>query len=97
MKELFKCLFGIKSPSIVVDDTKNLLLLDRIGISCEQMANNVHQLNKAIKIMIESYLTEEEIKELNNPKTKKRRIKKLINISNQRMLLEVKYNENTRW
>ena len=59
-----------------------------VGISAHEFAESIKLFNEAIKELVELYLTEEERKELNNPKTKKRRIKELVRISGQRMELE---------
>lgn len=55
-----------------------------LGITSEELANSHHQLNKAIKEVVEYYLTEEEKEEINNPKTKSKRRKQLIHISDRR-------------
>lgn len=57
-----------------------------IEISSEQFANNLSKFSQSLRELIETFLTESEIKEFNNPKTSKRRIKKLIDISNERMM-----------
>lgn len=56
------------------------------GISSEDLMKSAELLMQEIKNMIELYLTEDEIKELNNSKTSKRRKKKLIELSNWRMM-----------
>lgn len=62
--------------------------IEKLGISCEQFVNSMTKLDNAFKILIEMYLSEDEIKELNNPRTKNRRKRKLIDIANQRMMLD---------
>lgn len=62
--------------------------IEKLGISCEQFVKSMTKLNNAFKTLIEMYLSEDEIKELNNPRTKKRRKRKLIDIANQRMMLD---------
>lgn len=59
-----------------------------VGISAHEFTESIKLFNEAIKELVELYLTEEERKELNNHKTKKRRIKELVRISGQRMELE---------
>lgn len=56
------------------------------GISSEDFANNMFKFSQSIRELVEPFLTDEEIKELNNPKTSKRRIKALIDISEKRMM-----------
>lgn len=56
------------------------------GISSEEFANNISKFSQSMRELVETFLTNEEIKELNNPKTSNRRKKKLIDISTERML-----------
>lgn len=62
--------------------------MSEIGITCEKAAQSMELFKVAMKNAIEEYLTESEVKEINNPKTKKKRIRQLIEISNQRMMLK---------
>lgn len=56
------------------------------GISSEEFANNISKFSQSMRELVEIFLTNEEIRELNNPKTSSRRKKKLIDISTERML-----------
>ena len=56
------------------------------GISSEEFANNISKFSQSMRELVETFLTNEEIRELNNPKTSIRRKKKLIDISTERML-----------
>lgn len=56
------------------------------GISSEEFANNISKFSQSMRELVETFLTNEEIRELNNPKTSSRRKKKLIDISTERML-----------
>lgn len=56
------------------------------GISSEEFANNISKFSQSMRELVETFLTNEEIRELNNPKTSNRRKKKLIDISTERML-----------
>lgn len=59
---------------------------DEFGISSEEFANNISKFSQSMRELVETFLTNEEIRELNNPKTSNRRKKKLIDISTERML-----------
>lgn len=59
------------------------------GISLEEAVKSLEPLQKVMNELIMEYLTKEEIEEINNPKTSKRRINELINISNSRMLSDI--------
>ena len=63
-------------------------MIKTIGISTEDFVENLESFNKVIKKTIESHLTPQEIEEINNPKTKKKRIKQLIKISDERIARE---------
>lgn len=63
-------------------------MIKTIGISTEDFVKNLESFNKVIKETIESHLTPQEIEEINNPKTKKKRIKQLIKISDERIIRE---------
>lgn len=56
------------------------------GISSEEATNNISKFSQSMRELVETFLTDEEIKELNNPKTSNRRKKKLIDISTERMM-----------
>lgn len=61
--------------------------VNAIGISCEEFVNCIQNFKKALKEVIEMFLTEEEKIEINDPKTSNRRISELIMISQQRQML----------
>ncbi len=59
---------------------------NNIGVSSEEFASNISKFSQAVRETVEAFLTSDEIKELNNPRTSKRRIKRLIDISTERMM-----------
>ena len=61
-------------------------LNNNIGVSSEEFASNISKFSQAVRETVEAFLTSDEIKELNNPRTSKRRIKRLIDISTERMM-----------
>ncbi len=56
------------------------------GISSEEFVNNISKFSQSMRELVETFLTNEEIRELNNSKTSNRRKKQLIDISTERML-----------
>lgn len=61
------------------------------GITTGQLSKGMIKFGETVRKMIEEYLTLEEIEELNNPKIRNKRKKKLIDISNERIALEELY------
>lgn len=56
-------------------------------ITAEQFINSMNEFNDALRKLVEMYLTENEVSELHNPRTKKSRIKQLLKISNKRIAI----------
>lgn len=60
--------------------------MDEYGTTMEEALKNIGAFAELMKQVIEAYLTEEEVLEINNPRTSDRRIKQLISLSNLRMM-----------
>jgi len=55
------------------------------GVTTEQAAKNIAEFGRQLKGVLKLYMTEEERREFEDPKTKRRRIKRIIKNAELRM------------